>query len=75
MTRWPHAMKVETAAQYCDLSRSAFLGEVASGRLPAPVTLGGRDHWLQPALERALAILAGEADTPAYRQRLQQRYG
>lgn len=73
--RWPYMMKVETAAQFCDLSRSAFLGEVAAGRLPSPVNLGGRDHWLQPALERALAMLAGEADTPDYRKKLQQRYG
>jgi hypothetical protein len=67
-------MKADTAAQYCDLSRSAFLGEVAAGRLPSPVNLGGRDHWLQPALERALAIMAGEEEIPDYRLELQQRY-
>lgn len=54
-------MKADTAAQYCDLSRSAFLGEVAAGRLPSAVNLGGRDHWFRPALDKALAIIAGEA--------------
>lgn len=73
--RWPHMMKADTAAQYCDLSRSAFLNEVSNGRLPSPVNLGGRDHWFKPALDKALAILAGEADTPDYRKELQERYG
>ena len=58
--RWPHMMKTETAAQYCDLSRSAFVGEVAAGRLPSPVNLGGRDHWFRPALDYALERIAGE---------------
>ena len=61
--RWPHMMKVDTASQYCDLSRSAFLGEVAAGRLPSAVNLGGRDHWFRPALDKSLAAIAGEAPT------------
>lgn len=73
--RWPHMMKADTAAQYCDLSRSAFLGEVAKARLPSPINLGGRDHWFRPAIDKALAILAGEADVPDYRKELQERYG
>jgi hypothetical protein len=52
-------MRQATAAQYCDLSPSAFVGEVAAGRLPQPVDLGGRDHWFRPALDRALAYIAG----------------
>lgn len=72
--RWPHMMKAETASAYCDLSRSAFLGEVAAGRLPSPVNLGGRDHWFRPALDKALAIIAGEAEMPDYRKELQRRY-
>lgn len=59
--RWPHMMKQATAAQYCDLSASAFIGEVAAGRLPQPVNLGGRDHWFKPALDKALAAIAGDA--------------
>ncbi|RPF70479.1 hypothetical protein [Aurantiacibacter spongiae] len=73
--RWPHMMKVDTAASYCDLSRSAFLGEVGKGRLPSPINLGGRDHWFRPALDKSLAILAGEAEIPDYRKELQERYG
>lgn len=52
-------MKRATAAAYCDLSESAFIGEVAAGRLPAPVDFGGRDHWFRPALDKALAAIAG----------------
>lgn len=73
--RWPHMMKADTAAQYCDLSRAAFLGEVAAGRLPTPVNLGGRDHWFQPALDKALAIIAGADEVPDYRKELLRRYG
>ena len=56
-------MRQSTAAQYCDLSVSAFAGEVASGRLPSPVNLGGRDHWFRPALDAALARIAGMTAT------------
>lgn len=58
-TRWPHMMKLATAAQYCDLSPSAFNAEVAAGRLPSPVNLGGRDHWFKPSLDLSLAAIAG----------------
>jgi hypothetical protein len=75
MNDWPAMMKTDTAARYCDLSRSAFLGEVARGRLPHPVPFGGRDHWHRPALDAALANIAGQVDTPAYRRALQDRYG
>lgn len=56
-------MKRATAAAYCDLAESAFIGEVAAGRLPSPVDFGGRDHWFRPALDKALAAIAGEAVT------------
>jgi predicted DNA-binding transcriptional regulator AlpA len=58
--RWPHMMKRTTAAQYCDLSDGAFIREVAAGRLPSPVKLGGREHWFRPALDKALAMIAGD---------------
>ncbi len=63
--RWPHMMKRATAAQYCDLSEGAFIREVASGRLPSPVNLGGRDHWFRPALDRALSLIAGDVSDDA----------
>ena len=68
-------MKRKTAAQYCDLAESTFIAEVSAGRLPSPINLGGRDHWLQPALEKALSHMAGGEDVPDYRKELQQRYG
>ena len=75
MTVWPRMMKLATAARYCDLSASAFLGEVGSGRLPCPVLLGKRDHWDRLALDRALAILTGEEALPEWEQEFQRRYG
>ena len=62
---WPRMMKRATAAAYCDLSEPAFLREVACGRLPEPVTLGGSEHWSQRLLDDSLARLTGEGDAPA----------
>lgn len=60
MTRWPAMMKRATAAEYCDMAEAAFLREVAAGRLPPPVSFGGRDHWRREAIDKALAVLCGE---------------
>lgn len=60
------------AAHYCDLSEASFEREVAAGRLPHPVKLGGKDHWSRVALDEALERLAGESagdwrkDQPLY---------
>lgn len=68
----PRMMARGRAAHYCDLPEAAFEKEVAAGRLPLPVKLGGRDHWSRVALDDALARLAGEAaadwrkDQPLY---------
>ena len=59
--RWPQMMKRKVAAEYVDLSEAAFVREVLSGRLPAAVSLGGREHWFRPALDKALERLAGDA--------------
>lgn len=75
MTRWPYAMKRRTAAQYCDLAESTFIAEVDAGRLPQPINLGGRDHWLQPALEKAIARMAGDDPLPEWERELIERYG
>jgi predicted DNA-binding transcriptional regulator AlpA len=75
---WPQAMRRKTAAAYLDLSERAFLREIAAGRLPAPITLGGRDHWHRPAIDRAIRTLTGVADAeemPAARRALHKRYG
>ena len=66
--RWPAMMKRQTAASYCDLSEAAFEREVAGGRLPPPVTLGGRDHWSKAAMDRALSLISGEGMSDAERR-------
>lgn len=57
---WPRMMKLKTAAQYCDLTPADFTREVASGRLPRPVWLGGDDHWDLVILDHDLSRLSGD---------------
>lgn len=52
-------MRRKTAAAYCDVSEPAFEREVNSGRLPAPVMFGGRQHWHRATLDQDLARIAG----------------
>jgi hypothetical protein len=61
-------MKQRTSAEYCDMSEAAFLREVAAGRLPPSVMFGGREHWHKGALDKALAMLAGEREDDAERE-------
>ena len=68
-------MRRRTAAEYVDLSEAAFEQEVLAGRLPSPVMLGGKEHWSQLALDRALAILTGDEPLPEWEQEFQRRYG
>ena len=75
MTRWPRMMRRKTAAEYVDLSESAFEREVLAGRLPSPVMLGGREHWDVRALDEALNQIAGIEAEPDYRKNLKDRYG
>ncbi len=62
LPNWPASMRQDTAARYCDLTIPQFEREVADGRLPLPFELGGRDHWTKTGLDKALAVLTGEAD-------------
>lgn len=68
----PRMMARPRAAHYCDLSETLFEREVAAGRLPVPVMLGGKEHWSRVALDEYLARLAGESagdwrkDQPLY---------
>lgn len=73
--RWPRMMKRKTAAAYVDMTEAAFESEVARGRFPTPVMLGGRDHWSQLALDRALARLTGEEPLPEWEAEFEKRYG
>jgi predicted DNA-binding transcriptional regulator AlpA len=75
VTRWPRMMKRKTAAEYVDMSESAFEREVMAGRLPCPIMLGGREHWCQLALDRALAQLTGSDELPDWEKEFQRRYG
>lgn len=72
--RWPRLMKRKTAAEYCDLSESAFEREVLAGKLPCAVKLGERDHWDRKALDKALDALMGNDAEPDYRKQLKARY-
>lgn len=56
---WPRMMKRATAAAYCDLSPARFSQEVIEGRLPAPILLGGEDHWCRETLDNDLLRLTG----------------
>lgn len=76
LARWPAMMKRKTAAEYLDMSEAAFEREVLAGRLPSPVTIGGRPHWKRDAIDRAMDMLTGERAPviPEYRQKLRERY-
>jgi hypothetical protein len=71
---WPQMMKRKTAAAYCDVSEGAFEGEILHGRLPSSVILGGRGHWYKPALDAALARIAGEPVEPEHVTRFRERH-
>lgn len=71
---WSQMMTRQLAADYCCLSIAQFEREIISGRLPAPVSLGGAAHWHKPTLDRYLEQIAGPAydwrkDSPIYAQR------
>ena len=74
-SRWPRMMKRKTAAEYCDLSDSAFEGEVLKGRLPAAMKLGNRDHWDKVALDNAITRMTGGGDKPDYLREFEEKYG
>lgn len=59
---WPAALRKSLAARYCDLSVAAFERLVASGELPAPISLGKSERWATAQLDKALLVLAGEVD-------------
>lgn len=57
---WPKMMKRGTAAAYCDLTPVKFMQEVAAGRLPAPIKMGGEDHWSRDQIDDDIARLTGQ---------------
>lgn len=63
------------AAAYCSLSIAAFEREIATGRLPLPVMLGGKEHWCIRALDKSLDAITGQGDLPDYERRFNERFG
>lgn len=61
MTMWPAMMKRATVAAYLDMSEAAFEREIAAGRMPTGVNIGGRIHWRKDAIDKALDMITGEA--------------
>lgn len=59
--RWPAMMSRKTAMEYLDVGEAAFEREIASGRIPEGVSFGGRPHWRRDVLDKALAVITGEA--------------
>lgn len=64
----PALMLRKTAAKYLDMSEAAFEREVFAGRLPAPLMIGGRDHWRKDAIDAAIARLDGYDPTDPMEQ-------
>lgn len=70
---WPAMLSKRTALAYLDLSETAFEKEIAAGRLPDGVMFGGKPHWYKAALDKALAVIAGESHTDSHRTRFEER--
>lgn len=73
--RWPGMMRRRTAAEYCDMSEAAFEREIVSGRLPAGIMFGGREHWRKEAIDAAFDRMAGTTDEPEYLRKWREKYG
>lgn len=51
----------ELRAKLGNRSRSAIYADLAAGRLPQPVKLGGRIYWPEAEIDAHLRNLRGEA--------------
>lgn len=51
----------ELRAKLGNRSRSAVYDDLAAGRLPKPLKLGGRNYWPEDELDAHLRALRGEA--------------
>lgn len=63
---WPRMMLRATAAAYLDMPVSAFEKEVAAGRLPIPILIGGKERWDRTKIDKALDVINGD-DVPDWR--------
>lgn len=51
----------ELRAKLGNRSRSAIYADLAAGRLPQPIKLGGRIYWAETEIDAHLRNLRGEA--------------
>lgn len=51
----------ELRAKLGNRSRSAIYADLAAGRLPQPIKLGGRIYWAEAEIDAHLRNLRGEA--------------
>jgi hypothetical protein len=69
---WPAMMRRATAAAYLDISERSFIGEIAAGRLPSGIILGGREHWRKDAIDAAIENLNVQ-QVPEHIRRFEER--
>ena len=54
MNIWPGFMLKTTLAKYLQVCPATITNELLLGRLPEPITLGGRDHWSKEEVDAML---------------------
>lgn len=59
VSEWPRLMKAKQACAYVSMSEPSFRREITAGRLPAPIRIGGADHWCRKALDASIDRLLG----------------
>lgn len=72
MTGWPILMTKKTVLAYLDMGEVALEREIATGRLPDGVWIGGKQRWYRNAIDNALEAIAG-GSTNDYRARFEER--
>jgi len=63
-TIWPRLMKLETAADYCDMSATYYKKLMDTGLLPKPTIEDGRTKRIdRAAIDRAIDLLSQPKQT------------
>ncbi len=71
---WPRLMQRAKAAAYVDMSIPKFEEEIALGKLPASVMIGGREHWCRKSLDAAIdRLLTGDTEVPDYVTKMREK--
>ena len=66
---WPRGMKADTAAAYCEVSRTKFLEMVDKGVLPPSKDLDGMPRWDRRELDAAWDALDDHIKRPGARRK------